>query len=369
MHIVHIISNLEVGGAQFVMLNLAKSLTEQGHKVSIISILKTDKQTIDIPTNINCLTIINNTSLKNNVLKSLAGFKKVKKIINKLQPDIVHNHLFLPKLFLIGINKFTIIDTHHDNSPWWSKNDLRSKLFHWVEKYFINHKTSHTIAISKAVKFGLINYYHADEKNITIIYNSISIQKDSCKIKKTPSAEHLLYVGRLSIEKKGLDTLVEIVKLLIKDFPQLKVTIVGDGDDRYKFEQLISKMNLTNHFTLEGIQKNVERFYSNATILIMPSRWEGFGLTAAEAAICGVPVVASDIGGLNEVVIDNVTGFTVPSDKPDKFADNIKVLINDKELYTKFSRNALKLSKERYNHDDFIIKCLKVYNYYNRLKN
>ncbi|WP_282039404.1 glycosyltransferase family 4 protein [Saccharicrinis aurantiacus] len=366
MHIIQIISNLELGGAQLIMLNLSKSLLTQGHKVSIISILNTTKQQIEIPKEISVYTLINQVSLKHNVFKCIYSFYRLAQLIKTLKGDIIHSHLLLAKLFLLNVKNTPIVDTQHDNSPWWYSNDIKSRINLSTEKYFVKNKALHSIAISNSVKDGLIKHCKLNHNKVSTIYNSISIKQDSNTNDKNASAESILFVGRLSLIKKGLDTLVEIAELLAIDFPTLKITIIGDGDDRHKFENMIASKGLEKHFSLLGMQKNVAKFYSKASILIMPSRWEGFGLTAAEAAIKGVPVIASNIGGLNEVVLNNKTGYTVNPENPKEFVDKIKILIKDNKLFHKMSLNAIKSATERFNHDKFANKHVRIYNNYKK---
>lgn len=175
------------------------------------------------------------------------------------------------------------------------------------------------------------------------IYNPLT-----CTVEKISdlSKNNIVFVGRLLYEQKGLDYFIDIVKLIIKKCPNVKFIVVGDGPDRYQFEKHISDEKLVNYVECVGNIKNIGQYYSDASVLISTSRWEGFGLSITEAMSHGVPVVSFDNEGPSEIISSGLNGFLISDYNCNEFASKIELLITNRELCCELGRNALERSKD-----------------------
>jgi glycogen synthase len=128
-------------------------------------------------------------------------------------------------------------------------------------------------------------------------------------------AGFLLYFGRLDVYHKGLDTLLDAIAILVKERPDLEVRIAGRGKDLERVAALARSLGIEKNVRLLGAVSDDERnaLFAGAEVQLMPSRFEGFGLAAAEAMAAGVPLVASDAGSLPEVVDAPRGGVIVPT--------------------------------------------------------
>ena len=135
--------------------------------------------------------------------------------------------------------------------------------------------------------------------------------------------EFLLYFGRLDIFHKGLDVLLEALALIVEKRPNVELRIAGRGKDAEKVAELARNLGIAKNVTLVGAVSDAERneLLAGAAVQLMPSRFEGFGLAAAEAMAAGVPLIASDAGSLPEVVDSPRGGRLVPSGNPRALAD------------------------------------------------
>ena len=155
----------------------------------------------------------------------------------------------------------------------------------------------------------------------------------------------VLFVGRID-PVKGLDTWFRAMKLVVDDDPALRqhmcvCLIGGDLDDDIdpdselaRLVELKEELGIGDIVTFLGsrAQAALPFYYSSAAAVVMPSRYESFGLAALEAMACGAPVVASDVGGLSFLVRDGVTGFLVPEGNAEKFAEKISLLLHQPQL-------------------------------------
>ena len=177
--------------------------------------------------------------------------------------------------------------------------------------------------------------------NCTYIYNPLSFTTQE---KPKFNNKTLLFVGRLEEQQKGLDYLAEIANIIFKDekFQDWKLVVVGDGSDRAKFESQIQKYGISRYVTCVGNQKDVMHHYLNADVLLLTSRWEGFGLVVTEAFECGIPVVAFHNDGPDEIITDGENGFLIERFDLEEFAEKVILLMKDEKLKKRLSKNAKK---------------------------
>jgi glycosyltransferase involved in cell wall biosynthesis len=132
--------------------------------------------------------------------------------------------------------------------------------------------------------------------------------------------------------EKGQDTALEAARLLAPRLPNARMLLVGEGPERRNQTEGIA--------ILPGFLDDLSEFYAALDVFIMPSRSEGWGLTALEAMANGLAVIASDVDGLRELVEQNETGWLVPPDSPAALADAIEAAASDSKRLCEYSRNA-----------------------------
>lgn len=171
------------------------------------------------------------------------------------------------------------------------------------------------------------------------IPNPLSFEsKDKADLK----SKKLLFVGRLQIKQKGLDYLVSILELVFAQDSEWEIDIIGDGNDMSYLQQEVDNHHWNNRVHMLGNQSNVTEHYLNSSVLLLTSRWEGFGLVVTEAMECGVPVVSFATSGPSEIISDGVDGFLIEQYDIAAFAERILYLINNQEERFKMGKNAAK---------------------------
>lgn len=165
-------------------------------------------------------------------------------------------------------------------------------------------------------------------------------------------ADYLLYFGRLDWFQKGLDILLEAVRLLVQTRPDLRLKVAGRGKDLERLVERTYSLNIRENVEVIGAVNEAERdeLFSSARLLVMPSRFEGFGMVAAEAMAAGIPVIASDAGSLPEVIDAPAGGELVPSEDPHALAQRIAELLDDPRRRRELRRSARE-SAERFRWD------------------
>lgn len=267
--------------------------------------------------------------------------------------DLVHAHWIVPQgLTAVAMRGFTrhvpsVLVTSHGSDLFALRGRILNRLKKWVLK-----RANAVSVVSEAMKQHCVERQYARN----VIVQSMGADLDSLFVPGDGqlNREGLVYVGRL-VEVKGVDQLIRAMALLVKRFPDLGLTIVGDGPLRDELGNLAARLDLQNNIRFSGavLHEDVPRFLRAAAIFVLPSRQEGLGLVAVEAMGCGCAVVASDLPSVRDAVIDGKTGLTANAANPEDLAEKITRLLLDEEL-----RNTLANAGRRHAVDHFAWKTV-----------
>jgi L-malate glycosyltransferase len=170
----------------------------------------------------------------------------------------------------------------------------------------------------------------------------------------------LVHVSNFRPVKRPVDC-VEILARVLKAGVQTRLVMVGDGSERTNAEHHARCLGVYEQCVFVGKQPNIVDYLSAADVLLLPSEQESFGLAALEAMACEVPVIASRVGGIPEVVTDNETGFLSAVGDVEKMGEDAARLISDKDLRTEMGRRARESAISRYSTDLVIPQYIQFY--------
>jgi glycosyltransferase involved in cell wall biosynthesis len=186
--------------------------------------------------------------------------------------------------------------------------------------------------------------------------------------KKSSDKWRLLFVGRL-IERKGLNYLLQAIPLLLNDY-EIELHIVGSGNQLNHLRDLACKLGMADRVIFEGrvASSRLKELYEDCDIFVLPSivdsreETEGLGVVLLEALSYRMPVVASDVGGIPDVIKDGETGYLAKQKDPQSLADKIMTVMENHEESLKMSEEGLKYSKNYFNWDRIAKEIKAVYN-------
>lgn len=180
-------------------------------------------------------------------------------------------------------------------------------------------------------------------ENTHQIYNPLTIDNkgEICNVNK----KNIIFVGRLEMETKGLDFLVDIANALNKDW---KILVAGDGSDKDKFKKMLIKNNLVDRVILKGALNNdkLRELYTQGSIFISTSRWEGFGLAIIEAMSFGLPIVSFANSGPIEILENGKYGKLISKDDVGEFICSLNMLIKNSNERLKMQRKSISRSQD-----------------------
>lgn len=366
MNILMVIPTLSFGGAENIAVGLAEEAIRKEHRVTFITFYGGNDYSSRL-NSINCEVIQLNYQKGfgfRNILSLVNLRNKLLKKIKSVNPDIIHTHLFLVKMVLYNKRlPIPVIDTQHDISPWWSKKSLDEKIKTHIEKKFANTTVNKIVSISNAVKESLVKTLKVKDSKVLTVFNFVERNSYPVNYDFPIDKFKILVISRIQIEKKGLDLLIDTISLLTRKygFDNCIVTVVGDGPDMKRFQSMIDDHSLSIYFNFVGYQKDIYKYYSESDLVLMTSRWEGFGLTAAEAAMSGRAVVGFNIPGLNEVVIDQKTGILVEPYNVKLLANEIAGLVNNTDELKRLSNLAIQNARSRFDKQNAFLCYEKQY--------
>ncbi|MGF1479056.1 MAG: glycosyltransferase family 4 protein [Cyanophyceae cyanobacterium] len=160
----------------------------------------------------------------------------------------------------------------------------------------------------------------------------------------------LLFVGRLAATK-GLPVLFDSLAILKQTYPDVILTLVGDGSERAELEAAIARLELTDNVELVGYksQAEVRQYMQTADVFVLPSFAEGLPVVLMEALAAGVPVVTTRIAGVSELVEEGINGYLVPPGDAGALADKIHKLLSDADLRTRLGKNGRTKVEQEFN--------------------
>ena len=352
MNILILTNHLNIGGITRYVLNLSYGLKKHGHRIFVGSlpgwgenILKENKISfLKLP-------------LKTKSIFSpriILAYFILKKFIQREHIQLIHAQTRITQFlayFLSARLNIAYICTFHG----FYRPHLMRRMLPCLGDL--------TIAISNVVGQHLIKDFNLDKRNLRVIYNSVcpefnkSINSDYSYLKGSPT---LGIIARLS-EEKGHTVLFSALRLLIKDYPEAKLLVIGSGRKEKELKGWVNREKLTNQVIFLGNIPHIGSLFKIMDIAILPSVFEGLGFSILEAQANGVPVVASSIGGINEIIKNRETGILVEPNNPDELYRGIKLVLEDVSLREKIVSNAKQQIKEKFSLETMISKVESVY--------
>lgn len=303
MKVLHAAETIRGGVATVIRHNAKAQVKEWGERNILVLVPDSQAEDVDEAKPVKIYTF---HRTGRNTLSFLSFVKSFVKVVLSERPDIVHLHstfsgflgrLALLPLRLIGIRPKVVYCPH----AWaflMEGISLKKEIYAVIEKILLP-VTDIVICVSKyekqeAEKFGITS------DKIRIVYNGVPVPSEIYQ-KEQSDITRILFIGRLDYQK-GFDIVLDVMKSL-EESPYF-LTVIGDSVHSLDRPEQRKNINYLGWVPFSDVQKHINK----ADFLLMPSRWESFGLVAAEAAACGCPTLASDCCSLPEIVIDGVSG-------------------------------------------------------------
>ncbi|MCE9585309.1 glycosyltransferase family 4 protein [Candidatus Nomurabacteria bacterium] len=377
-----------IGGAQTYQYNLAIGLGKLGHEVLVL--------TGDIPDSLK-LKIKDYKSSYFKVVR-VPGFRESIKmkapfrdllidsfnILKKFDPDIIYSNGFIPCL-LISMIKDSLRAKHIFSYHSTPELDVNKLVGIWpgnlefelsIAKFIFKQRSFDAyLACSNNYLNTVKNNVDAKIKNAHRIYYGVDMKKFSFEIKVNrekygfSDSDFIVLCPVRFIERKGILDILKAVSILKKEIPNIKLLIpTSKLSTNDKFAQsilmLIKKLKIENYVSIRADEFGIEdmpKVYALSDIMVFPSYSEGLGIISLESMSMKKPVVATNIAGINEVVIHNKTGMLVNIKSPKQIAESVKLIHDDKNLRDRLIKNAYSITEKEFELNKQVKKVEKLF--------
>lgn len=370
MKIVHVIHCCNAGGAEVFVKNLIKEMKniDPNNQYQLwalhdsASLFNGNKEAMEyekqyIAELLECGIEIKMVNKQKGLVGRFKMMRDINKLYNSFKPNIINCHLESVTFNVVSsllFKKVKIYETIHNSV-------IRRKIIH---KYFLNFKIEKYISIAKCVSEVIKMDIKVSDKKIRLIYNGIDVKKFDV-IKNFKDDEHsIIAIGRLTKQKNHiflLQAYKEVCQLCdIKKIKEPILKIYGTGELKNELMTYICDNNLKN-VKLMGTTTDVPTVLKENDIYVMSSNWEGFSISLIEAKTAGISIVCTDVGGNNEIIENNKTGFVIEKENIEQLKNCLLKLIIEKDLCRKFYNNC-KREKEKFDIKKSAQEYLELYN-------
>lgn len=364
------------GGAEKRYYEIFKRLASN-HSVNVFSMQWFNSKEFEIHNNLRIHRTHNISNIydvegKRKILPSLMFSGKIISKINKINENQIIEANSFPYFpcfsakFFSKIKNIPLFITFHEvwENYWFSylKNPIFASIGKLIEKISTKLPT-HIIAVSKNTKFLLVDKLKLNPKKITVIPNGVNIEKfDKYKIEK--KSNNILYVGRLTPNKR-VDLLIKAISKLKSYNSEITLDIIGTGPLLNPLKHLVKTYDLNDNVKFYGFIKKFSdliNFYKRASIFVLPSIKEGFGIVILEAMAAKTPVIAVgyENSGVLDLIEDKKNGILIKPNSSSDIAKNIQLLLEDKNYQKKIASSGYIKAKE-YSWDNISKKTESFY--------
>jgi L-malate glycosyltransferase len=377
-HVVIGIPVLLVGGTERQTLTLVSVLLACGYKVTVCCYYESNASMVSAMRKTGAELQLLELKRSDGLLSLLS---KLKTLWKDMQPDIVHVQYIAPGLIPVIAAKLAGIKTvfatvHQPGRVYgWKENKLLGIAARLCTAFFCNSKAVEESWFGDSEIF-VPNKQYKNRRHFTI-YNAVDtdhIEQITKKVDRRKLRNDLGIdnkpvigvVGRLRWEK-GHDILLDAMPEVIKVIPDVMLLVVGDGPNRMSLELRAKSLGLASNIIWLGqmYHEEVLKLYTVMDVVVVPSRFEGFGLSAAEAMAAGCPVIASSVDGLAEVIQHEVTGLLFPADDTKKLASSIIDLLMHKEKTLTIVNKGNDDIRDRFSIEKYASSIISAYHHFN----
>lgn len=339
MKVIQMMPEFGLAGAEIMCENLTYALRDQGIEVVIISMYDFHSAITDR---------LESAGFKIIYLNKKPGLDfsmiwKMKKVFKQERPDVIHTHRYvmqyaIPAAILAGVKRR--IHTLHSVATVENTPSARK-----VNKIFYKINRVVPVALSELVKDTIIEEYNLPSDKIPVILNGVDlgkcIPKESYKLHEPAK---ILHVGRFC-DVKNHKGLINAFNLLQENNSNTELMFLGDGEERESIENQINELGLGEKIKLPGVQSDVHPFLTDADIFILSSIHEGVPMSIIEAMATGLPIVATAVGGVPDMLENGKDALLTEVDET-AMCEALKKLLTDEELRQRLGKNAIAKSNE-----------------------
>jgi len=349
------IQSLELGGSETQCVEVACQLAREGYSVTVGCLWTggpLEKKLADA--GVTCVVFpVPGTLLRPNAILQML---KLMAFIRKERFSVVHTNDLYSNLFAIPAAWLArvpvIVSSRRDMSRWWWYTPARRKILRRIQGL-----STRVLVNSEAVRQDLITRDGFDPKRIAVVYNGIDLEKFTRpKVTRQQllpgvpqGGKTIVMVANMHAGSKGHGDLIEAARTVKQKFPEARFLLAGDGEMRPFFEDQVRALGLAEMFVFLGHRTDIPQLLSCCDIGVLASKSEGLPNAVLEYLAAGLPVVATTVGGVPEIIENEVHGLLIPPEHPDALATALLRLLEDPQLCASLGKAGQERVRTRFN--------------------
>lgn len=338
MKILQVIPYFCFGGAETMCENLTYALRAMGHEVTVVSLFpeRTPISSRMEAAGVKLLYLDKKPGL------DISMVSKLKAIMKQERPDVVHTHLNVIKYAAVAAKLAGVkqcVHTVHNVANQEAEGTLQKIL----NKFYFTLGWSVPVALSPLVQGTIEEFYQLPHSKVPMIYNGVDLSR--CMPKENYASGKpftFLHIGRFN-EQKNHKGLLEAFQKVLVQYPDCRLKLLGEGELLEETKELAKALKIEANVQFLGSSTNVYPHLHDADAFLLPSNYEGMPMTIIEAMGTGLPIVATAVGGVPDMLTDGESGLLTPVE-PDAVADACIKLIENEDLRKKLAEKALAAS-------------------------
>ncbi len=364
--ILHVIPNIERGGAERAMLLMARGATSHGYDVRVIVLGDKNAYPELIPQSV-CVQHLNYPLSYRRVKDTVTCYRRLNRIYREFSPDIIHSHLWPAARMAAWARKRD--NTPHvvhiqDTMNWLASQDFRSRMMRLLTRWALRRLNTHFIAVGKAVKEYTLRHLPWIPENVRVIHNAFDEDTfRQFRVFRRRTGDQVIRFGTAArlVPNKGIDRCLRALAEARID-AAWEYWIAGDGSQRELWPRMAKELGFGERVRFLGTVTDMSSFYGGLDFYIQPSlSLEGLPLVLVEAMACGLPVIATDVGATRELVRHGVDGLVIPPDDFETMATAIKTLTYNTEMRSKMAESAHRWAWSEFSSTRMVQKVLDFY--------
>lgn len=374
-----------IGGIEVVTITLANKFKKEGHKVVLFALYKGDSNiTNRLSSGIPLYIGVGNRYCRENVelLRKQLVQNSINVVINQMGLHYIPAKIMTNAVVRLPVKKISVYHNDPETNGRLKaiESAARNTNSHFKKKWlqikymfykkitsssmkYVYEKSDLYCVLSESYKNRFTHF--TGEKNarkLFVMTNPVTIERPIQSLNLEDREKEILYVGRLDYYQKRVDRLIDTWNYLEEQFPEWRLTIVGDGEDRENLESHVKALGL-RHVSFEGFKNPVD-YYKRASILMLTSDFEGFPLVLAECMSFGVvPVVYNSYAAVTDIISDREDGIVIPFCKEGYNAEEAAMMVagimKDETLRNNMSLAAIKKSRN-YSVDEIYQRWMEI---------
>jgi glycosyltransferase involved in cell wall biosynthesis len=322
---VFVIDSLQCGGAERHVVDLGQVLTDRGHSVTVACSVGGHFQSAGERAGVKVVPVCSKLAKRR---FSATFARRVRRLVQQEQPDLVHGHLYsggLAAALATAGNGIPLVLTEQTEAPWRNRRQrLASSMAY--------RRATKIIGVSTAITAAIESDFGVARGKLSCIPNGVILEQDATS--RPRGAPVIGLVARLTPEK-DVQCFLNAALRIAGRFPAAKFRIAGDGPLRPELERLAAELGLAERVSFLGVLDEMQPFFASVHVLAVSSVAEGTPLSIVEAMGAGVPIVATAVGGIPEQVTDGRNGYLVEPRNPAALAERIGWVLADPDAATR----------------------------------